>query len=231
MIVVETILGNRSDPAWRVRLAGADVDLLKIDQWEAQKSRFRKSTGKGTELAISLDRGTYVHDGDVLLWDARAGAAVVARIDLRDVMIVRLGGLLRLPPEAAMRTCVELGHALGNQHWPALVKGDLVYVPLTVDRKVMASVMATHRFEDIQYEFAPGREVIPFLAPHESRRLFGGTEALVHSHTHENYAAVEPETGHVYGCPPARAPTHPRADANPQGSSASTLDENRHGKQ
>ncbi|WP_274608946.1 hypothetical protein [Lamprobacter modestohalophilus] len=26
----------------------------------------------------------------------------------------------------ALRTCVELGHALGNQHWPALVKGTCV---------------------------------------------------------------------------------------------------------
>ena len=55
-----------------------------------------------------------------------------------------------------MRTCVELGHALGNQHWPALVKDTRVFVPLTVDRKVMASVMNTHRFEGIRYEFVPG---------------------------------------------------------------------------
>ena len=103
-----------------------------------------------------------------------------------------------------MRTCVELGHALGNQHWPALIKGDHVYVPLTVDRKVMASVMNTHRFEDIRYEFVPGSEVVPYLAPHESRRLFGGAEGPVHSHTHETYAEIDAETGHVYGRPPAR---------------------------
>lgn len=230
MAVIETILGNRSDPEWRARLAAADVDLLEVDQWEAQKSRFRKTTGKGIELAISLDRGTYIRDGDVLLWDAQAALAVVARIDLRDVMIVHLDGLLRLPPDVAMRTCVELGHALGNQHWPALVKGSLVYVPLAVDRKVMASVMATHRFEDVRYEFVPGREVIPYLAPHESRRLFGGTEASVHSHTHESYVAVEAETGRVYGRPPVRVHTNPEADAHSHGSSANSLAKNRHGK-
>jgi urease accessory protein len=226
MIVIETILGNRSDRAWRARLAGADVDLIKIAQWEAQKSRFRKTSGKGTELAISLDRGTYVRDGDVLLWDARARAAIVARIDLRDVMIVRLGGLLRLPPDVVMRTCVELGHALGNQHWPALVKDSLVYVPLTVDSKVMASVMATHRFEDIQYEFVAGRVVVPYLAPHESRRLFGGAEVSVHSHAHDSNATAETE--HVSRHTPMRA--HPGPDAHPHGSSASTLAEDRHGK-
>ena len=127
---------------------------------------------------------------------------------------------MRLAPEMAMRTCVELGHAMGNQHWPALVKGTVVYVPLTVDRKVMASVMNTHRFEGIRYEFVPGREVIPYLAPHESRRLFGGAEGPVHSHTHESYAVVEAETGRVYGRPPVRAHAHSGTDAHSQRSPA-----------
>jgi urease accessory protein len=205
VIVIEAVLGNASDPVWSERLAGADIDLLEVDQWQAQKSRFRKTTAKGAELAISLDRGTHIRDGDVLIWNAATATAVVARIDLRDVMIVHLDALARLAPETAMRACVELGHAMGNQHWPALVKGDCVYVPLTVDRKVMASVMDTHRFEHIRYEFVPGRTVIPYLAPHESRRLFGGAEGPVHSHVHQSYAAVEAETGRAYGQPPVHA--------------------------
>ncbi len=136
---------------------------------------------------------------DVLSWDAQAATAIVAKIDLRDVMVIHLDDLARFKPEIAMRTCIELGHAMGNQHWPALVKGNVVYVPLTVDRKVMASVMNTHSFEGIRYEFVPGREVIFYLAPHESRRLFGGAEGPVHSHTHESYAAVDAGTGRLAG--------------------------------
>src|SRR6185295_19851642 len=100
MVVIEAILGNVGDPEWSGRLSAAAIDLLRVDQWEAQKSRFRKSTAKGAEVAISLDRGRYVRDGDVLLWDAQAGAAIVARIDLRDVMVVHLEDLARLTPEA-----------------------------------------------------------------------------------------------------------------------------------
>ena len=151
-----------------------------------------------------------MRDGDVLLWDAAAARAVVARISLRDVMIIHLDALAGAAPELAMRTCVELGHALGNQHWPALVKGDRVYVPLTVDRKVMASVMNTHRFEGIRYEFVPGGEIVPYLAPHESRRLFGGAEGPVHTHTQEQYVAVDGETGETYGRPPVSAHAHAR---------------------
>ena len=208
MILIETILGNIGDREWTERLSAANTDLLEIDQWEAQKSRFRKTTAKGVEIAVSIDRGTHIRDGDVLLWDARALSANVARIELRDVMIVHLDELMSLAPKAAMRTCVELGHAMGNQHWPALVKDTAVYVPLTVDRKVMTSVMNTHRFEGIRYEYVSGREVIPYLAPHESRRLFGGAEGPVHSHTHESYAGIEPDSGRVHGHPPMHVHSH-----------------------
>jgi urease accessory protein len=215
VILVEAVLGNAGDPQWAARLSGAAVDALHLDHWEAQKNRFRKKTAGGMEIAVSLDRGTFMRDGDVLLWDAQAARAVVAKISLRDVMIVHLDGLAPLAADVAMRICVELGHALGNQHWPALVKGDRVYVPLTVDRKVMASVMKTHGFDGIRYEFVPGGEIVPYLAPHESRRLFGGAEGPVHTHTHEEYVAVDDETGETYGRPPARAHSHPHAHPHP----------------
>ncbi len=184
MILVETILGNAGEPDWAARIESAAVDTLELDHWEAQKSRFRKRSIGGAEMAVSLDRGTFIRDGDVLLWDADARALVLARIRLRDVMMIELGEMIGADPEVALRTCVELGHALGNQHWPALVKGTRVYVPLTVDRKVMNSVMKTHRFEGIHYEFVPGSEIVPYLAPHESRRLFGAAEGAVHTHSH-----------------------------------------------
>jgi urease accessory protein len=197
MIIIEAILGNTADAEWKTRLEGAHIDWLALDQWEAQKNRFRKRSASGLELAVSLDRGAFLRDGDILLWDEPARRATVARISLRDVMIVHLDGLAAASPQLAMQTCVELGHALGNQHWPALVKGMRVFVPLTVDRKVMASVMKTHRFEHIRYEFAPGSEIIPYLAPHESRRLFGGAEGPVHSHVYD------------HAVPPSRAPVRP----------------------
>jgi urease accessory protein len=220
MVIVESVLGNIGDPGWSDRLSNASVEMLELDQWEAQKNRFRKTTATGTELAVALDRGTVMRDGDILLWDAQARTAVAVRIRLREVMIVHLDGLAQVAPEIAMRTCVELGHALGNQHWPALIKGDRVFVPLTVDRKVMASVMNTHRFEGIRCEFVPGSEIVPYLAPHESRRLFGGAEGPVHSHTHESYAEIEAETGHVHGRPPVRLHAHAGGHVHSHGSPA-----------
>jgi urease accessory protein len=182
MILIESILGNMHSDEWKATLAKATLDELSLDQWQAQKTRLRTVTTAGTQIALSLERHAHLHDGDVLHWDAAEKRAIVVRIQLQDVMVVRLSELEKASPETLARTCLELGHALGNQHWPAVVKGTSVYVPLTVDRKVMASVMKTHAFEGIRYEFVPGADVIPFLAPHESRRLFGGADSTPHSH-------------------------------------------------
>lgn len=226
MVIIESVLGNVDDREWAKRLSGARIDILELDQWEAQKNRFRKKTAHGVELAVALDRGTAMRDGDILLWEPSKSTAIAVRIRLREVMIIHLDGLAHLAPEIAMRTCVELGHALGNQHWPALIKGDHVYVPLTVDRKVMASVMKTHRFENIRCEFVPGSEVVPYLAPHESRRLFGGAEGHVHSHVHESHAAPATQTGHAHSHSHTHSHGHSGDHVHFHGSSAGLVDDN-----
>jgi urease accessory protein len=180
LVRVDAIVGHASEDDWPDLLTEAQVDVLHLDQAEAQKSRLRKATDGGMEVAISLDRGTQLRDGDILLWDEVRRTAIVARIDLKEVLVIDLGALLDGPREVSMARCVELGHALGNQHWAAVVKGQRVYVPLTVARRVMASVMRTHSFEGVTYSFVPGADVIPDLASHEARRLFGAAEGHRH---------------------------------------------------
>jgi urease accessory protein len=181
-MLVESVLGNVDEPDWSVRLKAARVDSLSLDQWEAQKNRLRKRTRDGVEVALSLGRGNRLRDGDILGWDDRAATAIVVHIELGEVMVIDLSGLEKQPAGDGLRSAVELGHAIGNQHWPAIVKDGRVYVPLTVDRKVMDSVMRTHDFAGITHDFVPGTEVIAYLAPHEARRLFGGADATPHSH-------------------------------------------------
>ena len=180
---VSAVLGNATAEPWPSRLASARVAVLRLDQAEAQKSRLRKPTEGGADVAIALDRGVQVRDGDVLAWNEDGRTAVVARVDLNDVLVIDIGGLAAKPALTAMATCVELGHALGNQHWPAIIKGTRVYVPLTVAKTVMASVMKTHAFEGISCAFVPGSEVLPYLAPYEARRFFGAADGHQHPGT------------------------------------------------
>lgn len=185
MTVYTEILGNTNrDPEWASKLEGLDVDYVVLDQWTAQKSRFLGKGLKGEEYPVALKRHTQVVDGDVILYDPDAKRAAVLKIELSPVLVIDLSSLAYRDPALIIRRSVELGHAIGNQHWPAVVKGTKVYVPLTVDKKVMLSVMETHHLEGITYEFQTGLDIIPYLAPHEIRRLFGGAGHESHAHVH-----------------------------------------------
>lgn len=193
MKMFSEVLGNmESDPVWKEKLKNIPVEYVNLDQWTAQKSRFIAKSDAGTEYGVALKRHSQIENGDILEYNPDIPQAVVIRIDLKPVMIIDLQKIAGLPPEEIIRRSVELGHAIGNQHWPAIVKGTKIYVPLTVDKKVMSSVMDTHHFEDVTYEFQPGKEIIPFLAPHEIRQLFGGCSQEL-THHHHSHAEVNGE--------------------------------------
>ena len=187
MTVYSEILGNMlRDPEWEEKLKGIEIDYIPLDQWTAQKSRFLAKGASGKEYPVALKRHTQVADGDIIEYDPAEGKAAVLRIELNPVMVVELDGMKDHKPEDIIRVALELGHAIGNQHWPAVVKGTKVYVPLTVDKKVMMSVMETHHIEGITFRFEKGFDVIPYLLPHEIRRLFGGAGHESHVHTHDH---------------------------------------------
>ena len=165
MKIYTEIIGNLQDPEWVKKAREAEIEYIDLDQWTAQKSRFVVKGDRENEYAVALKRHS-------------------------QMLVADLSDLARQTPETIIHISVELGHAIGNQHWPAVVKGTKVYIPLTVDKKVMDSVMRTHHIEGVAYSFQPGSEVIPYLAPHEIRRLFGGTgpDSDVHHH-HEHVHA------------------------------------------
>ncbi len=187
MKIYSEVLGNiRTSQEWKDRLAEAEIDEIYLDQWTAQKSRFLAKGLSGTEYPVALARHTHIADGDIIDYDPATGHAVVLRLELSPVLVVDLEGIADKDHDTIIRIALELGHAIGNQHWPAVVKGTKVYVPLTVDKKVMLSVLETHHIPGITFEFEKGMDVIPYLAPHETRRLFGGAGHESHSHEHDH---------------------------------------------
>lgn len=192
MEVYTKILGNIHSSEWQPRLKGANIDYIELDQWNAQKSRLLAVGESGKPYAMAFERGVRLSDGDIIAYDAYTSSASVVRLRLGDVMVIDLTSLALRPYPEAIATAIELGHAIGNQHWAALARGNSLMVPLTVDRKVMLGVMQTYNFEGINFSFRPGSEIVPFLTPSEIRALFGSTSPQSHSshnhnHTHHTH--------------------------------------------
>lgn len=187
MEIYKNILGNIHSPEWKTRLAATKIDYIELDQWNAQKSRLLAIGESGKAYAMAFERGVKLTDGDIIAYDSVSNSASVVRLRLGDVMVIDLSSLTQRSHTAAIATAIELGHAIGNQHWAALVRGDSLIVPLMVDRKVMLGVMHTYNFEGISFSFRPGSEIVPFLTPSEIRSLFGSTSPQSHqTHTHSH---------------------------------------------
>ncbi len=182
MEVYTKILGNSHSAEWAPRLRGAKIDYIELDQWNAQKSRLLAVGGSGKTYAMAFERGVRLADGDIIAYDAQTHEASIVKFRLSDVMVIDLAGLARHTYSEAIALAIELGHAIGNQHWAALVRGDSLMIPLSVDRKVMLSVMHTYNFDGIDFSFRSGSEIVPFLTPSEVRMLFGTSQPQSHRH-------------------------------------------------
>lgn len=147
MKIYTEIIGNLHDPEWAEKAREAEIEYIDLDQWTAQKSRFVIKGDRENEYAVALKRHWQMLDGDIIEYLPEQRRIAAIRIRLNDVLVADLSDLARKTPETIIHISVELGHAIGNQHWPAVVKGTKVYIPLTVDKKVMDSVMRTHHIE------------------------------------------------------------------------------------
>lgn len=192
MEVYTKIIGNTHSPEWQPRLKNATIDYIELDQWNAQKSRLLALGESGKPYAMAFERGVKLSDGDIIAYDSSSGNLSVIRLKMSDVLVIDLSSLEKRPISEAIALAIELGHAIGNQHWAALVRDNSLMVPLTVDRKVMLSVMRTYNFEGINFAFRPGSEVVPYLTPSEIRSLFGSTSPQSHKpHSHHQPHTIE----------------------------------------
>lgn len=184
MILIEQTLGNISEKKWSEVAKETTVDELVLEQWESVKNRYRKYTTGGIELAVSLPRGQHVHSGDVLFHDSLSNTLYVAQVKLRDILRIDCSQLKDTDSLALFKRSFELGHALGNQHWTAVIKDYTIYIPVNIDHKVMLSAMKTHAFEFTNYQIVNGAEVVDELDSKQQRILFSSGEDGIHSHAH-----------------------------------------------
>ena len=159
MLLAREIIGDADEE----RFAGRRVERLLVASHDASKRRLRGLTDAGTDVAVDLERGSYLRDGAVLGDDGER--IVVAERAPEQAMVVRLSPGLR--PEELLAQAVSLGHAFGNQHVPVEVDGAEIRVPITTSREVAAETVRALGLEraEVTFELVRlGRER-PLAAP------------------------------------------------------------------
>ncbi len=123
MLRLHGIIGRSDDAACAARLHHVEhhggIELLFVPPSDAGRKRFRLTTDRGTDCAVSLDRDEELVDGAVLFLEH--DRAIVARFGEQ--------ARLRLKP-ADQAAALKLGWNAGNLHWRVRFEGDELIVLL-----------------------------------------------------------------------------------------------------
>lgn len=156
LLVVDTTLGNlASDEALALRIQAMEksgaVERVSVSHSDAQRRRLRMKAASGADIGIAIEAGAALSDGDVLCAGGDDSQVVLVAIAPAEAMAIRVSPALA--DEDSFAYGVRLGHVLGNQHWPIKVDGAVVLSPVNIDRVVMETVLRTHGFEGLEWEF------------------------------------------------------------------------------
>ncbi|MGC2781092.1 MAG: urease accessory protein UreE [Bradyrhizobium sp.] len=123
MLRLHGIIGRADDKVYAGKLHTLEhrggIELLFVPSADAGRKRFRLTTDRGTDCAVSLDRDEELVDGALLHLDS--DRAIIARFGEQKVWRLRA----RDPASA-----LKLGWHAGNLHWRVRFEDDCLVVLL-----------------------------------------------------------------------------------------------------
>ena len=104
------------------------VDRVRMTRAELEKSRIRKTTEEGADIAVSLPAGTALRDGDLLDAGNGSGRILVEQVPEKIAVARPAAG-------AGSAAAFLVGHIVGNRHRPISVSADgkSISFPLQAD--------------------------------------------------------------------------------------------------
>ncbi len=167
MLVADTYLGHRDDPAVAEQLTAGEAITVVLSDLERQRSRVRTDSVDGQDLGIVVGRD--LADGDVL--EAEDGTLV--RVELASVEALALDFAdSDVTPIAAL----EIGHALGNRHWDLAVRGSTALFPVSDDRTRMDTAIDGLVPDDVRTQYVT-----------VSPTIFDDVAGPDHGHSHDDH--------------------------------------------
>jgi urease accessory protein len=137
MIHIDKIIGNINSDShlkdkYQDMLRRDHVERIEISRLESERSRIRKLSDKGTDLALIMIPGSHINDGDVLLLTEEK--MVIAKRISENVAIISLKG--DISADQLFERVVKLGHTIGNMHRPIRVANGKIYFPIQSESEI-----------------------------------------------------------------------------------------------
>ncbi len=130
MITATSILGNiYRDPSLKEKFHQIPSEVVKVSRIESQRVRMRKSSDKGTDIAITLPPGSKLRHGDVVLLSD--DKMIIVELEPENVAVVQIKE--NIHKDDLIEVPVRIGHTIGNLHRPIKLEGNRIYFPIQTE--------------------------------------------------------------------------------------------------
>ena len=117
-------------------------EIIRISRSEAQRSRMRKTSNKGSDVAIMLPQNVHIKHGDVLLLNN--DKIIIVEIQPEKVAVIAVKN--NIASEHLFEMAVKVGHTIGNLHRPIKLEANKIILPIQAEseldllKKVLGSI-------------------------------------------------------------------------------------------
>ena len=110
-------------------------ESIRINRMEAQRVRMRKTSSKGTDIALTLAPGTKLRHGDVLM--VANDKMITVELEPENVAVIQIkNNIHEHHNDDPIQVPVTIGHAIGNLHRPIKLEGRKIYFPIQTDSEI-----------------------------------------------------------------------------------------------
>ena len=126
MLISVSIIGNIFTKNGSQILKEKAFEKLQISRNDLEKNRLRRTTDKGTDISIILERGSKLQHGDIL---NHGESFIVIYQTPEKVITVKT-------KEDSFELLVLLGHIIGNRHRPISLENRSVTFPIQAESEL-----------------------------------------------------------------------------------------------
>ena len=137
MISINSIVGNvhkdfELGQKYREMSEKQLLEIVRIRRNEAQRVRMRKTSDKGTDVAIIFPQNTHIKHGDVLLLDN--DKIIIVEVQPERVAVIAIEN--NIPSHQLLEIAAKVGHTIGNLHRPIKIENHNIILPIQAESEL-----------------------------------------------------------------------------------------------
>jgi len=147
--IAQTYIGNINDNADLAELVRIENCLeITLQESDRQKGRIHSHTVDGVAVGIIKSRDRSLESGD--LFKTNSSQLVLIKLEEQELMVLDFS---TLESNICATKLVNLGHVLGNHHYPIMIHEQKIYIQLITDKLTLEKLIKDLNISSLEINY------------------------------------------------------------------------------